>query len=181
MLTKGKEVAASMGRLQELEQAYDTLGVKADPAHRFCPGLDDSQLHTQKNIEKLTEILAERFEIDKIGTVITPGWQGFDGHSDHIAVHLACVLAAKHSLVKTRVIGLNAEGGGSMEVGVDITLKRSCLNHHKSQITQTIDSLINAHPAYKRLMEKETYDYCDSPDDIDRAKQMAMSLTQRIP
>lgn len=178
--TKGKEIAAGRGRLQELEKAYDALGVKPGPKHRIYPNLQDSQLHAQENISKLTKTLADYIKSNEIKAVITPGWEGFDGHSDHIAVHLACIIAAGQSS-NTRILGLNAAGRGSIKLPVDQALKKDCMSHHKSQLPQNFDDLLDASPVYKRLMEKETYDYCDSPDDMNEAKRLAGSLGQHIP
>lgn len=179
--TKGKDIAENGGRLEEVEKAYDIWGVAEGPQHRHYPELEDTRLHLPENILKLAGVMVEIIEENDVDTLVTPGWAGFDGHSDHIGVHIAAVLAAHRANRNVRVLGLSTRTNGNVEVPVDEGLKRKALSSHESQFTDGLDNVIQTHLIYSQLMQVEAYDYMDSPADLARAEQYLVEpLEQHI-
>ena len=90
-----------------------------------------------------------------IGTVITPGEEGVDGHPDHTAVHQAAVFAGGLLRVlgkEVSVWGLSQDYQGDVSLPVDTPLKLLAASQHASQ------RLVGAElSAYENLLNQETY------------------------
>lgn len=171
-------------RKGEAEKSYDTLGV--EETHRFYETLPDTELHKPATILALAGVLVEYIEEHDIHTLVTPGWEGFDGHSDHQAVHVAAILAAHEVRQKNGrevgVLALQSTEEGEIYARVDYDQKYAALSHHGSQFMDDLDNIIEANDAYKNLMKEETYSWNNSPEDYERAQRLLSTpLTQHIP
>lgn len=172
------------GRKEEAEAAYDTLGVEKD--HRFYHDLPDTELNKPANILALVGVIVEYIEEHDINTLVTPGWDGFDDHSDHKAVHIAAILAAQQVKEEkgreVNVLGLNARGEGEIYARVDYDKKYQALSHHHSQFMDDLDNIIDEHEVYNRLMKEETFNRNNTPEDLARAQQaLERPIPQFIP
>jgi LmbE family N-acetylglucosaminyl deacetylase len=159
--TRGLEVAATGGRLRELQAAYQEIGVPR--TNQFYLGQPDGKLHIAgiEMVRRLDRII----ETYHIHALFSPGEQGFDGHRDHIEVDRAAVLVGRrHALPVWR---LNAEGRGEAVVPVNPADKRRTAARHISQLTIQDDPAHPhgfsvpelTHPVYDALLyEQETYD-----------------------
>jgi len=161
--TRGEEIAANRGRLLELQNAYQEIGVPR--VNQFYFGLPDGRLHTPGKATRMLALLDRIIESYHITALFSPGADGFDGHPDHIAVDRAVVTSGKHHAMP--VWRLNASGKGEAVVPVNPVHKRRAVARHISQLTIVEDPAHAhgfhvpelVHPAYNGLLyEQETYD-----------------------
>ena len=123
-------------RRHEGQLALSAYGILAPQQHFW--GLPDGRLHTDDHLRtaarKLRELLAEYPGID---TIITLGAHGFDGHTDHGAMHNAAFAAAAQLSTSGRQLSLF--GASRSETPIQISasprLKLTNLAPHGSQFT----------------------------------------------
>lgn len=177
--TKGSGKGASGGRLEEFRNSLGVLGVPQENGLHL--DLPDGQLHQPANIRRLARELARLATDHRLATFITPGREGADGHTDHKAVHIAAVLAARH--VQAEVWSLDPYGNGQLTFSDLGEQKREALLSHPSQFPdeQSIDSLIAASPTYAGLMQKEAYRRSNLLDIAQCLFRLVVPLKQHIP
>lgn len=106
------------------------LGVLLRHQHYF--GMQDGKLHTPQNRALLANRLGSLVTKHKFAAILTPGEDGFDGHTDHIAVHQAVVETAKSSDHQPAIWGVDVHEP-DVKLTVDIKAKLARLADHDSQ------------------------------------------------
>lgn len=156
-----QETVQSGGRLNEVEKVYNALGVLPwKQGRRFYPKLPDTELHLPGNIRRLANIIIDVVRSHNISSIVTPGPDGFDGHSDHAAMHEAAMLAASMLAEESPVTvwGADVSGEGDCSLGVNEAHKRKLILMHRSQYSdeKALDAIINTEP-YNTLTKEEKY------------------------
>ncbi len=130
----GKTFLHNGGRVEENRQVWEHLGVP--PERQIHLGLPDAKLHLPHNRVRLEFALMSAIIRHSITTLITPGETGFDGHSDHIAMHTASLAAiarvGKRDDTPRAVWGLS-EDAPDMKLPVDTNRVLGVLALNRSQ------------------------------------------------
>lgn len=98
-------------------------------------GLADGNLEEQATV--LTESVQDAVDWIKPDRVITTGLDGYDGHPDHIATHMAAVsVADAMSIVgyDVMILALSAGHTGEVHLLGDIDRKLGAMGLHASQV-----------------------------------------------
>lgn len=127
----------SGGRINEMKEALSYYGIPA--SDQLYLGLPDGDLHNKRAIRQLADtVFQTAFTIDA-KVFVTMGQDGYDGHRDHQAAHVASVAAA--SMLRkfprgesARVYGLTARPAEE-NFNVDPVHKYRGLSKHASQFT----------------------------------------------
>jgi LmbE family N-acetylglucosaminyl deacetylase len=167
-------------RRGEVNAAYGALGIPV-PQREFF-GAPDSMLHTRENVLRMASGIGEAAVRHKINTFITPGWEGVDGHSDHVAIHIASVIAAVElscDYQMPAVLALRGESEGKYAVPVDPRHKIDLLQFYPSQFGDRAADV--AEQAYPFFLEAETYDRMDTLQEIGSALLSLGTQVRRIP
>jgi LmbE family N-acetylglucosaminyl deacetylase len=175
-VSDGEQNGDPLERRSEVNTAYDRYGIR--PENRFYFGMPDSELHQKRTTVGLAHRLGTVAIDHNITTIITPGWEGFDGHSDHRAVHLASMLAAalftKHDIA---IIALDP--AGELVIPVNADFKLDALSVYCSQFKGRHDEIAQRH--YPHFLEHETYTRLDPHAHLDRVLQDLSQIQQYIP
>lgn len=117
-------------RQQESQEGLTRLGVTLE--RQIYLGLPDGKLD-QCTDELQKHILAHLRSLTKPFTVVTLGEDGYDGHSDHKAAHLAAQRAVSQLKNHATLLCLSQNHSGSIVVSGDASLKLEALCCHESQ------------------------------------------------
>lgn len=117
------------GRRLEAIRALWGLGVPLYRQEYF--GMEDGALHTPANRKFLSERLGSLLTAHNFKLILTPG-DGFDGHTDHIAVHETVIDTVKQLETAPDVWGVDAVLA-DFAIDVDSGAKLQRLADHASQ------------------------------------------------
>lgn len=129
--TLGDPVLVQAGwRRIESMMAQLELGIPLQNQHYL--GLQDGQLEKLRNQQRLRQAIGQLATELNVAGIFTPGKQGFDGHTDHMAVHNAALQTALTLPNLPAVWGIERFDGG-VAVRADPILKLNATRHHATQ------------------------------------------------
>ncbi len=142
------------GRDTELDDAAKHLEVLPNNINRL--GMQDQELHKRRSILRQAWKIGKMCVKQEDPTVCTPGWDGFNEHSDHRATHIAATLAQGGlRLIGKHVTIMAVDKEGTYRYPVDADDKREALLKHGSQYDkELLDGLAQQEP-YKTAMTRE--------------------------
>ncbi len=150
------------GRRLEAIDALRELGIPLAQQHFL--GEQDGKLATasyEQTVTGIGTLLAEYHCV----ALFTPGSEGFDGHSDHKAVHNAAVQAAQEFPEPVAVWGLTRIGDKKdIHLAVDPAIKLNAARHHATQYPELAQKPPLA-PG-KKLQNTERLKTLQAPDKI---------------
>lgn len=138
-------------REQEGRMALSAYGIR--PRHQRFEDLQDGQL-IDTAPDMLTQAIRSLLKKHDITTVVTLGEHGFDGHTDHIAIHEAARAAvAAHAEIEPgmRLFGLDLVSPTTY-ITADPSAKLRRLRYHKSQFD--IDTSDPDHTPFEGSIEQ---------------------------
>lgn len=119
--------------------------------------LPDAKLHTPLNRLRLGWHIARTILRSHAAAVVTPGQDGFDGHSDHKAIHRVTLsvakllrLAGKHITVWATTV----DDAYDHAIAVDAKRKKQLVRLHASQFPEHKPELFDR---YEQLLKHERY------------------------
>lgn len=153
-------------RRLEAQAALDTYGIPHERQHY----LDFPDGELEYFIDGLREDYLRLILAYNIGTLLTTGTEGWDGHPDHISAHVAAEQAKKRAERdfnrQVSLLSLNSSGEGPIVFTGDPAEKFAAMQHHRTQhhMLATPEGPLpepqfwqNFAP-YHPLMVRETYD-----------------------
>lgn len=150
------------GRRLEVIDALCELGIPVSQQHFL--GEQDSKLATtsyQQTVIGIGKLLSEHHCV----ALFTPGSEGFDGHSDHKAVHSAAVQAAREYSEPIAVWGLTRSGNREdIQIVVNPAIKLNAARHHATQYPELAKKPPLA--PEKKLQATERLKTLQAPDKI---------------
>lgn len=172
-------------RRLEANKSLQILGVPVERQHYL--GLHDGQLSRQSVQQQMSRGIARIVFEQGITTIITAGEAGWDGHSDHKAVHRSAALggstASKATATEIAIWGLSDPVDADEAVGVDGHRKFTALIQHVSQIgLHTVPDTgkplprITGHEQYTPLMHRESYQRVRHLPPVNRSREVGQLL-----
>lgn len=117
-------------RRGEANDALRAYGIAVENQHFL--GLPDGSVTSENYRAVISSAVSRLLRDYDVESVITLGDQGYDGHTDHSAVHEAARAALPDRKRKASLYGLS-NGGGNVYIAADPAAKLRRLVHHETQ------------------------------------------------